>query len=141
MPFGKKRWLVKHLPGFAPVRRVMKRRMKWDHVLCPICLNLNKTEHHICLCQSHQIHLQWIQLAEKCMVALNKAGTDPEIITVIWQRLVSFCSRTAHRFSTLSARTSRTIRTAVRDQESIGWQRFLCSRFSKQWINAAQAGT
>ena len=105
--------------------------------MCPVCLGPNETVHHVCLCTDHRTRLQWIQSVEKCAVALNKAGTDPAIITVICQRLMAFGSRTARRF-TLPAGTSEAIRTAVRDQDRIGWQQFLRGRLSKRWVDAQE---
>ena len=57
LPFGKRRWLVKHLTGFCAVGRVMKRRNEWTHDKCPLCLAPNETVTHVNYCRDPRARL------------------------------------------------------------------------------------
>lgn len=94
IPFGKRRWLVKHLTGFCAVGRVMKRRKEWTHDKCPLCLAPNETVTHVTACRDPRARLQWTCSMDLLGVALAKAKTDPSIITVIQLRLSQLYSTT-----------------------------------------------
>jgi hypothetical protein len=50
-PFGKRRWLAKHLAGFWATGRAMRRRKEWTHDRCPPCLAPDEDAFHIDACR------------------------------------------------------------------------------------------
>jgi hypothetical protein len=134
LPFGKKRWLLKHLTGFCAVGRVMKRRKEWDHDLCPLCLLPNETAPHVLFCTDHRARNQWIQSITKLEIALAKARTDPAIIKCIGQRLLALRFNNARRYSPNRGTTE--VRRALAEQDLIGWVPFLRGCISRKWEDA-----
>jgi hypothetical protein len=88
LPFGKKRWLVKHLSGWCATGQNMKRRKEWKHDKCPIFLQPNETIGHIMSCPDLQARLQRRQFIDNLIITLKKIKTDPAIISVIHSRLL-----------------------------------------------------
>jgi hypothetical protein len=89
LPFGKKRWLVKHLTGFCAVERMMFIREKLLHDLCPVCLGPDESVNHGLSRPDPRVRLHWIKAIDKLCVSLTKIKTDPDIINAIRKRFAS----------------------------------------------------
>ena len=57
-PWGKTKWQTKLWTGFAPVRRVLKRRREWSHDLFPQCFKKNETCLHVLQCPADSARTQ-----------------------------------------------------------------------------------
>jgi hypothetical protein len=136
IPFGKKRWLVKHLTGFCAVGRVMKRRNEWVHDKCPLCLQPNETASHVTFCRDVRARLQWTRSLDSFGVKLTKAKTAPSIIRVILLRLAQLHSPTAWR--PLPTNLPSDVKRAAAEQDTMGWRQFLHGRVSKGWEDAQE---
>ena len=58
-PWEKAKWQLKLWTGFAPVGRVLKRRHKLYHHLCPRCLQNNETCLHVLQCPAEISRTHW----------------------------------------------------------------------------------
>jgi hypothetical protein len=134
LPFGKKRWLVKHLSGWCATGRNMKRRKEWKHDKCPICLQPNETIGHIMSCPDIRARLHRAQAIDNLIITLKKIKTDPAIISAIHSRLLH---RQPTRRYTPSGQPSA-VDKAFQDQDLIGWDQFRRGRVSKKWEDAQE---
>jgi hypothetical protein len=134
LPFGKKRWLVKHLSGWCATGRNMKRRKEWKHDKCPICLQPNETVDHIMHCPDIRARLHRAQAIDNLIVTLKKIKTDPAIIDAIHRRLLH---RQPTRRYSRSGQPSA-VDKAYQDQDLIGWDQFRRGRVSKKWEDAQE---
>jgi hypothetical protein len=135
LPFGKKRWLVKHVSGFCGVGTVMKRRQEWSHSKCPRCNQPGEDTRHVLQCEDPRSRLAWARSLDELSAWMKKADTSPRIRTAIISRLQHWHKReqpTLHRLSP-------NIRAALQEQDEIGWYNFLLGRHSRHWERAQQA--
>jgi hypothetical protein len=79
-PFGKRRWLAKHLAGFSATGRVMHRRKEWEHDLCPRCEAPNEDGFHVPACHHPSACLHFHQSVDTAMITLDYIGTHPDIV-------------------------------------------------------------
>ena len=67
---------------FTIVRRVMKRRKEWSHILCPRCLQENETCIHVLQCLAKVPRTNWEKIIEDLEDTLVNIRTHPNIIAV-----------------------------------------------------------
>ena len=85
-PWGKKKWLSKHMAGFSATGRVMLRRDEWVHSKCPHCDQPNEDAVHVLTCsKARKKYLSLLD--ENLLPQLEEADTDPDITRVIMSRL------------------------------------------------------
>ena len=132
-PWGKKKWLSKHLAGFSATGRVMLRRDKWAHSKCPHCDQPNEDATHITTCAKARPEYHRL-LEELVLPKLREAYTDPDITRVIMSRLRNWMIPFRANFRD----TSTKIRHALHQQDSLGWLQFTYGRLARGWDDAQE---
>jgi hypothetical protein len=133
-PFGKRRWLAKHLAGFSATGRVMLRRKEWSHDLCPRCEAPNEDAFHVQACRHPTARLHFRQAVDTAMLDLDSIGTAPDIVLLIKSRLLSWGSPSSRNFTYYPC--SPEVRRALQAQDSLGWYQALNGRLSTAWQDA-----
>jgi hypothetical protein len=133
-PFGKRRWLAKHLSGFSATGRVMLRRKEWSHDLCPRCLQPNEDAFHVPACRSPPARAHFRQAVTEACSSLDSIGTDPDIVLLFKSRLLSWGSPQARNFEYYPLLPLN--KRALRTQDSLGWYQALNGRLATDWQDA-----
>jgi hypothetical protein len=87
LPFGKERWLLKHVTGFCGVGR---REFLWgnqDHSECPRCGDPNKSTRHVVECKGKGSDITFTLAVQKLEANLTTFDTVPPIITAIMTKI------------------------------------------------------
>jgi hypothetical protein len=79
LPFGQKRWLVKHVTGFCGVGKVMERCKDWDHSKCPCCNQLDKDPLDVLQSKDPCSCLQWAHSLDALSAWMKVKDTNPHI--------------------------------------------------------------
>ena len=132
LPFGKKRWLLKHATGFCGVGKMELRRGNQDHDECPRCRQSEDVV-HVLTCRGTGADLAFTTSLQKLDAHMRKITTAPETRQLVlkrlqhWrlhQHLVPFTEAVPDEFG---------LREAVSAQDDIGWYNFLLGRLSNKW--------
>ena len=144
LPFGKRRWLIKHATGFCGVGKMEKRRGNRDHDDCPRC---GKPEDapHVVRCQGTGTDDIFEAAVSKLELTMGDRFTAPEIITIIgkrvrqWRKLSkSDIIDNATTFPRYYRNDTFGTKDAVAEQDKIGWYNLLLGRLSIKWMDAQQ---
>jgi hypothetical protein len=133
-PFGKRRWLAKHLAGFSATGRVMRRRKEWTHDRCPRCLAPDEDAFHVVACRDPRARSHYRKAVDTSCATLDSLGTDSDIVLLFKSRLLSWGTPQARNFAYYPLST--TIRKALLAQDSLGWYQALNGRLSTLWQDA-----
>ncbi len=90
LPFGKKRWLLKHATGFGGVGRREFLRGNQDHADCPRCGDPNESTRHVVECKVTGADLTFTLVFQNLTAHLTKIETTPLIIIAILTRIRQF---------------------------------------------------
>jgi hypothetical protein len=137
LPFGKKRWLLKHATGWCGVGRREKLRGNWDHDECPRCGD-SETTQHVVECKGTGADLTFdlaVKNFENQMIILETAPHITKAITKRIQQWRKFGDRALPPFTDFDMWGTR---QAVLDQDKIGWYQFLLGRLSRKWSDVQQ---
>ena len=137
LPFGKKRWLLKHATGWCGVGRREQLRGNQDYDDCPRC-GEPETARHVVDCHGTGADKTFLLAITKLETDLTVLETAPHITTAIIQRLKQwkkFGDRPLPRFTAYDLWGTQ---HAVREQDRIGWYQFLLGRVGRKWSDAQQ---
>ena len=126
-PFGKKRWLTKHLCGQCGVGRVLARRKHQSHDCCPRCNAPDESVTHVLQCQALTAKMQWGIAMDTLESWLFNNHTQHDLITAILSRLATW----RHDTSKETIAGPKPLRAAIAAQDILGWENFLFGRISK----------
>ena len=138
LPFGKKRWLLKHATGFCGVGRREFIRGNQDHADCPRCGHTNESTRHVVECKGSGADLTYSSALNNLEKTLSTLDTYPPIATAIITRLRQWRIYGDHQLPPLRQRNIYGSHHAVIDQDKIGWYNFLLGRLSKKWSDSQQ---
>ena len=137
LPFGKKRWLLKHATGWCGVGQRELMRGNQDHDECPRC-GASESSTHVVECKGTGADATFdlaVQTLETNMIAIK---TAPHIQRAILKRLRQwrkFGDRALPRFTDFDMWGTQ---HAVKEQDRIGWYQFLLGRLGRRWSDAQQ---
>jgi hypothetical protein len=87
LPFGKKRWLLKHATWFCGVGRREFLRGNQDHSECPCCGDPNESTRDVVECKGTGADVTFTLAVQKLEANLTTLNTAPPIITAIMLRI------------------------------------------------------
>jgi hypothetical protein len=137
LPFGKRRWLLKHITGFCGIGKMERRRGHQDHDECPRCGHSENTE-HVLTCNGTGAAVAFALALQKLETHMRTISTAPEIQQIILRRLVHWRKHQHRHIPDVSSSDVLGVHAAVRDQDVIGWYNVLLGRLSKRWADAQQ---
>jgi hypothetical protein len=144
LPFGKRRWLLKHAAGFCSVGKMEQIRGNQDHAGCPRCGQFEDTA-HVVRCKGTNTTVIFEVAVRKLEILMGDKFTAPDIISAVGTRI-----RQWRQFSTNQTLDQATplprhrkqdefgAKEAVGDQDKIGWYNLLLGRMSAKWMDAQQ---
>ena len=137
LPFGKKRWLLKHATGFCGVGRRAFLRGNQDHDECPRC-GESESSKHVVECKGTGADLTFTLAIQKLDISMTTLDTAPHIQKAILKRLNQwrkYGDKDLPRFRDYDMWGTQ---HAVQEQDEIGWYQFLLGRFGRKWSDAQQ---
>jgi hypothetical protein len=138
LPFGRKRWLLKHATGFCGVGRRELTRRNQDHSDCPRCGDINETARHVVECKGTGADLIFELATQKLEAHLTTIDTAPTIITAIMTRIRQWRKYGDNHLPRLRQRDLYGSHHATDEQDKIGWCNFLLGRMSKKGSDSQQ---
>jgi hypothetical protein len=132
LPFGKKRWLLKHATGFCGVGKMELRRGNQDHDECPRCRQSEDVV-HVLTCRGTGAEQAFTTSLHKLDAHMRKIKTAPEIRVVVLKRIRHWRRHQHMAPVTDVVPDEFGLRDAVTEQDAIGWYNFLLGRLSKKW--------
>jgi hypothetical protein len=78
LPFGKRRWLLKHMTGFCGVGKMEFRRGNQNHDECPRCGTSEDTV-HVLICKDAGAAIAFTLSLQKLETHMRSITTAPEI--------------------------------------------------------------
>jgi hypothetical protein len=144
LPFGKRRWLLKHATGFCGVGKMEQIRGNQDHAECPRCGQFEDAP-HVVRCTGTGTDMIFEVAVQKLELKMGDSFTAPEIITSLGTRI-----RQWRKYSTGPLIDQDTplpryrrddqlgTKAAVAEQDKIGWYNLLLGRMSTKWTDAQQ---
>jgi hypothetical protein len=144
LPFGKRRWLLKHATGFCCVGKMERLQGNKDHDACPRC-GMSEDAPHVARCQGAGTDAMFEAAVSKLELSMGDKFTAPEIITAIgkcirqWRKLSKsdVIDHTAP-FRRCHWNDKFGTQAAVAEQDKIGWCDMLLGRLSTKWMDAQQ---
>jgi hypothetical protein len=137
LPFGRKRWLIKHATGFCGVGRRELLRGNQDHDECPRC-GSSESSRHVLECTGTGAAQTFNLAATTFEVQLLSLNTAPSIIKALITRLHQWRKYGDHALPKFTTSDLWGAKQAVLDQDKIGWYSFLLGRMSTKWSDAQQ---
>jgi hypothetical protein len=137
LPFGKKRWLLKHATGWCGVGRRELIRCNQDHDECPRC-GESESARHVVECKGTGADLTFTLAVKKLETSMTVLDTAPHIQKAILKRIQQwrkFGDRDLPRFTDFDMWGTQ---HAVKEQDKLGWYQFLLGRFGRKWSDAQQ---
>jgi hypothetical protein len=144
LPFGKRRWLLKHATGFCGVGKMEERRGNQDHAECPRC-GLFEDAPHVVRCKGTETDVIFEVAVQKLEIEMGDKFTAPDITAIIGKRLRQW--RKHSEGYTIDQETPLPryykndefgTKAAVTEQDRIGWYNLLLGRMSTKWMDAQQ---
>jgi hypothetical protein len=86
LPFGKRRWLLKHATGFCGVGKMEQLRGNQNHANCPRCGQFEDAP-HVFRCQGNGTDNIFEVAVQKLELKMGDSFTAPEIITSLGTRI------------------------------------------------------
>jgi hypothetical protein len=137
LPFGKKRWLLKHATGFCGVGRREFLRGNQDHDECPRC-GESESSKHVVECKGTGGDLTFAVALQKLDISMTTLDTAPHIQKAILQRLKQWRKYGDADLPRFRDYDMWGTQHAVKEQDAIGWYQFLLGRFGRKWSDAQQ---
>ena len=137
LPFGKKRWLIKHATGWCGVGRRELLRENQDHDECPRC-GESESVQHVVECKGTGADVTFALTVQKLDIGLTGLDTAPYLQKAILKRVQQwrkFGDRDLPRFTDYDRWGTQ---HAVAEQDRIGWYQFFLGRLGKKWSDAQQ---
>jgi hypothetical protein len=136
LPFGKRRWLLKHATGFCGVGKMEQTRGNQDHDECPRC-GKQEDAPHVVRCKGTGTDAIFEVAVQKVEIHMSEKFTAPDIITAIGKRIRQWRkysdAQTIDQVTPLPKYRQRDIfgtKHAVEEQDQIGWYNLLLGRMS-----------
>jgi hypothetical protein len=129
LPFGKRRWLIKHLTGFCGVGKMLE-RWNEDTSHCPRCDQLNEDTTHLILCPALQAMATWETSLQGLSQWMLETHTLPSMRHYIILRLLRW--RLNQHPPPLPSYDEFGLFHAISEQTSIGWN-FLDGFVTTEW--------
>jgi hypothetical protein len=137
LPFGRRRWLLKHATGFCGVGKMELVRGNQDHAECPRCGAFEDTT-HVLTCKDPCTEIVYITALQKLDTHMRTIHTAPELRLTLLRRLKHW-RKHGHLVPDLApVPTTFGIREATIEQDNIGWYNFLLGRLSSRWTDSQQ---
>jgi hypothetical protein len=144
LPFGKRRWLLKHATGFCGVGKMEKIRGNQDHDECPRCGQFEDTP-HVVRCKGPGADVIFELSVQKLEIVMGDKFTAPEITAAIGKRIRQWRKHSTGQIIDQATPLPRYYRNdefgtkaALDEQDKIGWYNFLLGRLSTKWMDAQQ---
>ncbi len=137
LPFGRKRWLIKHATGFCGVGRRELLRGNQDHDECPRC-GSSESSRHVVECKGTGTDLTFTLALQKLETGLTEIDTAPHLLKAILTRLQQWRRHGDHALPRFTGYDQWGTQHAVREQDNVGWYQLLLGRISKKWSDAQQ---
>jgi hypothetical protein len=137
LPFGKKRWLIKHATGWCGVGRRELMRGNQDHDECPRCGEPENVQ-HVVECKGTGAEVTFALAIKKLDERMTTLETAPYIQKAILKRVHQwrkYGDRALPRFTDYDRWGTQ---HAVEEQDKIGWYQFILGRFGRKWSDAQQ---
>jgi hypothetical protein len=130
LPFGKKRWLIKHLTGFCGVGKMMHRWGKGTSH-CPRCDRIQEDTLHVIVCPAPRAKTVW----ELSIQALSQWMLDNKTLPPLRTFIIQALRRWKQEQDPPSLPTYDTfgLHQAIITQTRIGWKNFLDGFISTEW--------
>jgi hypothetical protein len=126
----KRQFIAKHATGHCGVGKMMKRWGFRQNDRCPRCNRSNETALHVLTCQHATAKETWDEELKRFQEWLGQQKTDPAIISALLTNLRKWRKSGGifgHHYY------DKPIRTAIKEQNKIGWDHFMLGRISQQW--------
>jgi hypothetical protein len=144
LPFGKRRWLLKHATGFCGVGKMEQRRGNQDHAECPSCGQFEDAI-HVARCKGTGTDVVFELAVQKLEITMGEKFTAPDIAAIIGKRIRQWRKHSNEQTIDQETPIPRYYKTdefgtkdAVKEQDRIGWYNLLLGRMSKKWMDAQQ---
>jgi hypothetical protein len=137
LPFGKRRWLLKHVTGFCGVEKMELRRGNQEYDDCPRCGQSEDTV-HVLTCQGNGAGITFTLALQKLDTQMRSIFTAPEIRQSILKSLNHWRRHQHYSTPPVMFQDAFGVREAVLEQNSLGWYNFLLGRLSTRWADAQQ---
>jgi hypothetical protein len=144
LPFGKRRWLIKHATGFCEVGRMEQIRGNQDHDHCPRC-GQPEDAPHVVRCRGTETDIIFEVGVQKLEVTMWDNFTAPEIKRALVTRIRQWRQRSTSQTKDQETAFPPYIRRdkfgtyyAMAAQDRIGWYNLRLGRLAKQWTEARQ---
>jgi hypothetical protein len=134
----RQRWLAKHSSGFCGVGKMLKAMNMAATAKCPRCDEVVETAEHVWVCQGDGTTEIW----EKGMERLReRAGEEKEIGQVIEAIIEGLSAWRQGNEAVEREEWPESVRTAVAQQNRIGWRAIFEGRPAVGWSQALEEGT
>jgi hypothetical protein len=137
LPFGKKRWLLKHATGFCGVGRRELLRGNQDHDDCPRCGD-SENARHVVECKGTGTDSTFDLAVTKLETSMTELDTAPWLLAAIVKRIRQWRRHGDRALPRFTGYDQWGTQHAVRDQDAIGWYQFLIGRIARKWSDAQQ---
>ena len=137
LPFGRKRWLIKHATGFCGVGRREFLRGNQSHDECPRC-GLSESSQHVVECKGTGTDLTFALALQKLETHLTVIDTAPTLLAAIMKRLRQWRRLGDRDLPKFRGFDQWGTQHAVREQDSIGWYQLLLGRIALKWSDSQQ---
>jgi hypothetical protein len=130
LPFGKKRWLIKHLTGVCGVGKMMHRWNKGTSH-CPHCDRLNEDTLHVIICPAPCAMITWDKSLKISSQWMIDSKTLPQLCTFIIQTLQRW--RIGQDPPPTPTHDDFGLHHAIIKETRIGWKNFLDGFILTKW--------
>ena len=106
----------------------MKRRKRWNHSICPICLKEKEDNIHLLSCKGKSDRKTLKLAVQELVEKLEEIDTEPFICTVMEERLMNWSKvpKEKFKYDALPIPT----RIVLESQDKLGWKLFIYGRNS-----------
>ena len=137
LPFGRKRWRIKHATGFCGAGRREFLRGNQSHDECPRC-GLSESSQHVVECKGTGTDLTFALALQKLETHLTVIDTAPSLLAAIMKRLRQWRRLGDRDLPKFRGFDQWGTQHAVREQDSIGWYQLLLGRIAQKWSDSQQ---
>ena len=129
------RWLCKHSTGFCGVGKMLLRYKYQSHSTCPQCGVSQETTSHVLQCKDAAACALWDNEVEKLKDWMVKKKVEPNLANIISKNLHAWKYRLP---LSQSLPANNLLRTAIQQQDRIGWKQFMEGFWSIKWKECQQ---
>jgi hypothetical protein len=137
LPFGRKRWSIKHATGFCGAGRREFLRGNQDHDDCPRC-GASESSCHVVECKGTGADITFALVLQKLETSLTEVDTAPHLLKAIVTRLKQWRKRGDHALPRFARHDQWGTQHAAREQDGVGWCQLPLGRIAKKWSDAQQ---